>query len=96
MIKIIRFIPLTSWEKPIENKAQFKELKVYPNPLKSTSLTLELDSHKIQEVMITNIAGKQVVAKKFLFPENKQIIQLENIRNGIYLVKVKSTGGQTR
>ena len=78
-----------------EEKQNTPELKIYPNPCKGEKITLELKSHQIAEIQLTNITGKQVFNKKFNFAENKKQIQLNNIPNGIYLLKVKSTDNKT-
>jgi hypothetical protein len=66
------------------------ELKIYPNPCKADKLTLELGTQQISEYQITNIAGKQIQKETFNYPENKKQILLNNIQNGIYLIRVKS------
>ena len=79
------------WEDPLLNTSNKQmELKIYPNPCKADKLTLELGSHQIAEYQITNIAGKQIQKNKFSYPENKKQILLDNIPNGIYLIRVKS------
>jgi len=85
-------INAVGFEDPILNTSDKKlELKIYPNPCKADKLTLELGSQQIAEVQITNIAGKQIQKKTFSYPENKKLILLDNIQNGIYLIRVKST-----
>lgn len=71
------------------------ELKIYPNPCKTDKLTIELGSQQIAEYQITNIAGKQIQKKEFSYPENKKQILLDNIRSGIYLIRVKSVDNKT-
>ena len=71
------------------------ELKIYPNPCKTDKLTIELGSKQIAEYQITNIAGKQIQKKEFSYPENKKQILLDNIRSGIYLIRVKSVDNKT-
>ena len=79
----------------IHNNDEQIELKIYPNPCKTDKLTIELGSKEIAEYQITNIAGKQIQKKKFTYPENKKQIMLENIQNGIYLIRVKSVDNKT-
>jgi len=67
------------------------QLKIYPNPCKQEKVTIEFVSHEIAEVGLTNIAGKEVMLKKFQFSENKKQIQLTDIPNGIYLIRIKTT-----
>lgn len=77
----------------IENELT-DEVKVYPNPVKQGKLTIEFSEKEITEVRITNIAGKEVLTKIFDFPENKKQIQLTEIPNGIYLMKIKTFDAQ--
>jgi len=71
------------------------ELKIYPNPCKTEKITLEYSNTKISEYQITNIAGKMVQQEKFIFPEYKKQIQINNLQDGIYLVRVKSDENRT-
>jgi len=80
-----------SWNNPtIEGKLKSPELKIYPNPVKGNKVTIDFKSDVISEIQITNIAGKQVLHKKFRFEANKTELQLNDIQNGMYLLKVKS------
>ena len=89
-------IHATDLEDPVVlNNDQQLELKIYPNPCKSDKLTIDLASKQIAEYQITNIAGKQIQKEKFTYPENKKQIVLENIQNGIYLIRVKSVDNKT-
>lgn len=74
---------------PNEQK-EFSELKIYPNPCKSDKITVESFDNAITEVSISNIAGKQIFLKKFPYPENKKQLELTDVPDGIYLVKVKT------
>lgn len=85
-----------SWENGLLTKEKEQaELKIYPNPCKSDKLTIEFESKQIKEFRITNIAGKQVIHKKFYYPENKKEVVLNDIQNGIYLIQVKSMDNKT-
>jgi hypothetical protein len=77
-----------------EEKRSIPELKIYPNPCKSNKVTLDFKSLLIVEVQLTNITGRQVYLKKFQYPETKKQIQLNNIQNGMYLLKVKSVNNK--
>lgn len=67
-----------------------KEVKIYPNPCKQEKVTIEFSESEISEIRLTNIAGKEVLLKKFDFTENKKQIQLSDIPNGIYLMRIKT------
>lgn len=68
-----------------------KELKIYPNPTNIQKVTIEFAAHEIAEITLTNIAGKEVFKESFTFPENKKEIRLDEISNGIYLIRIKTT-----
>lgn len=81
----------TRWNNSfLEKKQNTPELKIYPNPCKGEKVTIEFKSNQISEIQITNITGKIVFSKKFSFAENKEQLQLNDIQNGMYLLKVKS------
>jgi len=67
------------------------ELKVYPNPCIDDKVTIEFNNQEIIEIRLTNITGKEVYLKKFQFAENKKQIQLNDIPNGIYIVKITTS-----
>ena len=70
------------------------ELKVYPNPCKQEKVTIESNNFDINELSITNIAGKQIYLKKFPLPESKIQVELSEMPNGVYLVKIKTDDGK--
>ena len=78
----------------IKEKLDTKELKVYPNPCKTNKVTLDFNGLLISEIQLTSITGKQVLSKKLQFSETKIVLQLNNIQNGMYLLKVKSTNNK--
>ena len=88
----------TSQDSGVERNAEvkvnstntFAEMKIYPNPCKQEKVTIESNYNNISEINVANIAGKQVYQKKFLLPEIKAQIELSEIPNGIYLVKIKT------
>lgn len=79
----------------LDEKQIGPELKIYPNPCKTEKITIDFNAHQIAEITISNITGKQVFKKKFDFAENKKQLQLNDIQNGIYLIKVKSVDNKT-
>ena len=79
----------------ITEKQSTPELKVYPNPCKGEKITIDFNAHQIAEIQLTNITGKQVFSKKFHFAESKKQVPLNDIPNGMYLLKVKSVDNIT-
>lgn len=64
------------------------ELRVYPNPCTDGKVTVELNNQEISEIRLTNITGKEVFLKKFQFAESKKQIQLNDIPNGLYIIRI--------
>ena len=67
------------------------ELRVYPNPSTDGKVTIELNNLEITEIRLTNITGKEVFLKKFQFAENKKQIQFNDIPNGLYILRIKTS-----
>lgn len=67
------------------------EVRIYPNPCTDSKLTVEFNYQEITEIRLTSITGKEVFLKKFQFAENKKQIQLNDIPNGIYIVKITTS-----
>jgi hypothetical protein len=64
------------------------DLKIYPNPVENGKINLEIINDKITEIHLINIAGKEVLARKINSGTSKAHIELHNMPNGIYLVRV--------
>lgn len=75
----------------IQDEDSSNQVKIYPNPCKQEKVTIEFSSFEIAEVKISNIAGKEVLVKKFEFTQNKELLPLTDIPNGIYLLRIKTT-----
>jgi len=75
------------------NEAAFSPLdvKVFPNPVLNKQFTLELSNRYLQEIRITNIVGMQVYYRKFTAPVTKYQVFLDQLPDGIYLLKVSSS-----
>lgn len=77
------------WGSQLSDENNFSlELKVYPNPCTDGKVTIELNNQEISEVRLTNITGKEVFLKKFQLAENKKEIQLNDIPNGLYIIRI--------
>lgn len=81
-----------SWKNSTDEKEKIEsELKIYPNPCTNSKVTIDFNANEISEISFTNITGKQILLKKYEFPPHKTQIQLYNIPNGIYLIRVKTS-----
>jgi hypothetical protein len=89
------YFSVSSFEASSQEKTSLSDdIKIYPNPCKQEKITIEFSSKEIVEVRITNIAGKEVLVEKLQIPENKKQIQLNDISNGIYLMRIKTSDDQ--
>jgi|GEM_PF-687092 len=67
------------------------ELRIFPNPVRNEKVTLTLHPSEITEIKVVNIAGKEVIKKKFTIPLKKTTLQLSDVPNGIYIIQVKTS-----
>lgn len=72
-----------------------QELKVYPNPCKIDKVTLEFQEEQIAEVHFVNLTGKEVLNEKYIFPVQKSIVQVKDLPNGIYIIRVLTSDQKT-
>lgn len=63
------------------------DTKIYPNPM---SNVLHIESNNVQEVAIFNAVGQQV-----LFVENTNEINVEDLSEGLYFVKISDMKGNS-
>ncbi|MFV0592602.1 MAG: T9SS type A sorting domain-containing protein [Draconibacterium sp.] len=79
----------TSWDNASKEKEQIEsELKIYPNPSKNNKVTVELQSKEISEIHFINITGKEVMKELYDFPVQKSTIQINQLPNGIYILRI--------
>jgi len=71
---------------------QASSMKVYPNPAQHT-LYIE-SSEEVEQVSVYDISGRTVGAYS-IRPNPNPSIDISGLANGIYLVKVKTTQGET-
>jgi hypothetical protein len=69
------------------NAKEDNSVSIYPNPFKD-QITITLDNNQASEVVITDIAGKVVLNKKFNNNEIK--IDMSGLSAGQYIVNVKN------
>lgn len=82
----------TGWSNLLsEENTNNTEVKIYPNPVKRELVTVEFNKREIKEISLTNITGKEVLLKIYPFAENKKQVQLNDIPNGIYFLKIVTT-----
>ncbi len=73
-----------------------QDVKIFPNPVTDKRVNIEVNNQAIQELRITNIAGAVIFAKRFQTPVTKHQIVLENVPNGVYLLRIVSDSNITR
>lgn len=72
------------------------DVKVFPNPVNDKRVTVELKDQVIQEIRIVNIAGSVVYLKRFQVPVSRHQVMLENISNGVYMLRITAPNNLTR
>ena len=68
-----------------------KELKIYPNPTTTGKVNLEITKGEISEIYLTDITGKKVLTKKTQPGNSRCEIAVNEIPDGIYFIRVKSS-----
>ncbi len=86
--------PFVSDTQVVETISNPSEVKLYPNPVKNQRITIEFNKLEITEIKINNIAGKEVFNQKFDYPENKKMVRLNDVPNGVYLIRIKTSNDQ--
>ncbi|WP_299012661.1 T9SS type A sorting domain-containing protein [uncultured Polaribacter sp.] len=66
------------------------EFSTYPNPITNKELTIVTSNSNTKEIVIYNLLGKKVLATKF--SEVKTTIDVSEVNNGIYILKVTEEG----
>lgn len=72
------------------------DVRVFPNPVNDKRVTVELKDQVIQEIRIVNIAGSVVYLKRFQVPVSRHQVMLENISNGVYMLRITAPNNLTR
>ncbi len=80
----------TGWSSQLQEEVISSELRIYPNPCRENKVTIEFAAKQIAEIRLINITGKEVYQKSFAYPENKKQVELTDIPNGIYIIRIKT------
>lgn len=71
------------------NDTEIKNFKIYPNPVKSGKFSISSGSNSLKTVKLYDINGKTILNKQVL---NKEVIQINNLNSGLYILKVYENG----
>jgi len=86
----------TSGNASLKEKEQIEsELKLYPNPSRNNKVTVELQSKEISEIHFINITGKEVMKEMYDFPVQKSTIQINQLPNGVYILRIITSDDHT-
>jgi hypothetical protein len=78
-----------------EDHSDDLEIKLYPNPVKSGIVTVETYHFEIREIRVIDIGGKEIFLKKIAPGTFKSILQVYEIPDGIYFIRIKSAENKT-
>lgn len=78
----------------IDKKDSAADVSIFPNPVKQNKVTVKFNNHQIQEIRLTNILGKEVLIKKYQIPVQEERLEINDIVDGIYLIRIKTTDNQ--
>jgi hypothetical protein len=82
---------VTGSEQAFTGENSRNELRIYPNPAINEQVTMELISMEIKEVRLINIAGRELVVRTVEPGISKYQLNLEDVPNGIYFIRVKTS-----
>ena len=88
-IKLLTYSPCPVGITEIQNNEE--KITLSPNPTTNT-FTITTNT-KIKEIKITNIIGSQSLAIINITPNNTATIDITNLSNGIYFIKIKTDKG---
>ncbi|MDD4108310.1 MAG: T9SS type A sorting domain-containing protein [Prolixibacteraceae bacterium] len=75
----------------IEYQTDKYEVKVYPNPAESGRVTIDMNNYELFEIRMIDIGGKEILLKKIAPGTSKTVLTINEIPNGIYFIKIKTT-----
>lgn len=64
-------------------------LRVFPNP-SSSNVTIQSDLHELKNLQVIDVTGKTVILKESI-NSKENIINISNLENGVYFLKVNNT-----
>lgn len=68
-------------------------LKLYPNPANQSIVVDNESSMHLQEIQVYNVLGQLVATHKATHPNGKQVINVSNLANGMYHMRIRFTEG---
>jgi hypothetical protein len=75
------------------DEVQIPEFRMFPNPATSNTLNISFDNpESIDNIAVFNTSGQMMIRENNI---SKQVqLNIGNLAEGLYIVKVSSTGGQ--
>lgn len=67
-------------------------MKIYPNPSKEYVILQHPEISK-NEITISNVMGQTMTTKNVIWEENKLYVDVSNLPNGLYLIRLKGLNG---
>jgi hypothetical protein len=76
---------------PVGSFISFEDIVLYPNPSKGL---MYLDYKDLEEVIISDVFGKQVKTILYTPGENATVIDMTGLSSGLYILVIKSQGNE--
>lgn len=93
LLTILSF-QITAQAQEKKNNVEYSEqVSIYPNPTTINKITVQTESVNLKEVEIFDMLGKRVFNVSFSGKERE--IQLQNLKSGVYIIKIKEDNNST-
>jgi len=76
--------------------ADLSNIEIYPNPANSIlTINLEIDEFDKGEIKLFSLVGREVLSADIQSGVEKTTIDISNIENGVYIIKIITDGNET-
>jgi hypothetical protein len=75
-------------------RVNLSAVEIYPNPA-SSNATIEFNGENISSLQLFDMLGKQLLSKVLAIDATQEIIDLSNLKNGLYTIQINSESTQT-
>jgi len=75
----------------VESRSDQYEVNVYPNPVETGRVSIEMNHYELLEIRLIDIGGKEIKQKKISPGTSRTVLTVNEIPNGIYFIRIKTT-----